>query len=168
MVLLHGGDIPDRLHIPTVSAGRNVFGPGLYLTGDPKVAQCYVFRHHGSLWRVSVSGPRTGVCNFDRPLTACDRLPDYVHRLTERDRLPGESRYDQLAQLHGPGHDDTRTRRLNDQLRRWGIWLLMGHVGATAQSGLMDRGRQFVLLDPRGIERIQRVEASGRTAPAGR
>jgi len=133
---------------------RHIFGPGLYLTEDHQVASAYVFKHQGAFYELDLTGPAGGVLDLRLDLAACRSIPRYVLQLVPPSRIPGQTLYDQLADLHGPDYDDTRYGRLNRQLLAYGIWLIAGYAGGSTAQGLMDRGVQYVLLD---FDRVQHV-----------
>lgn len=155
--LYHGGKRPAADHTPSKNAIRHIFGPGLYLTPHVRVAEAYVHRHQGHLFEVTVDGPVAGVLDFQRPLRDCSALPRYIFDLLPSVPALGGTWYDAMADLHGHDADDDRRRRLNLQLRSLGVWLIIGHAGGMADSGLMDKGPQFVLLDMGRATAIQQI-----------
>lgn len=158
--LYHGGKRPAADHTPLGHASRHIFGPGLYLTPHVRVAEAYVHRHQGHLFEVAVDGPAAGVLDLQRPLRECAALPRYIFDLLPPVPTLGGTWYDVMAGLHGDDADDDRCRRLNLQLRSLGVWLIIGHAGGMADSGFMDKGPQFVLLDMNRATAIQHINAA--------
>lgn len=167
--LLHGGALAELNPLGTLrpmsklSPVRSMFGPGLYLTQDPHVARAYVHKHSCKLYEFTLQGPKSGVLDLDLETADSHVLPRYLPKILREPRVLGETRYDQLCETltaaagGDPSRIDHRRHQLNQNLHRLGIWLF--HLDS-GMSGLLDRGVQFVLLDPKFVQSI-RVVAPG-------
>lgn len=150
--LLHGTrSAPfDRFDI-TQAQPHAPFGPAIYLTADPLVAQCY-FRPGGGICEVELSGESVGILDLnchilDQPeLTRSIVLSMLVSLGIKATADIGDTRA--VVELA----DKKLGKKLRNRLLvSVGIWMLHGHLNSMEHSGLCDRGRQFAVLDPSRI-----------------
>ena len=122
------------------------FGPALYLTEDPAVANCYV-HGTGAIYAIEL----TGNGQLTIPMNASWK------ELSVDARLAIKKLFDAANRRLPSGINNARAildsiepamnkRQRNEFLAAEGIWMLFGHIDAMEDSGLCDRGIQYALL----------------------
>jgi hypothetical protein len=150
--LLHGSrkkDI-DRL-IPFHGEDDWPFGPALYLTEDPDVANCYV-RATGAVYAIELSGNSQLTIPMNaswKELPVDARLA--IKKLFNAANLPMPRGIDNAREILDSVKPAMNKRQRNKFLAAAGIWMLFGHIDAMEDSGLCDRGIQYALLSESAI-----------------
>lgn len=129
----------------------NPFGPAVYLTKDPMVANCYC-REGGAIYEVNISGNTLLTIDLDKSfIDQSDEAKEAILRSLKSlnqsvDICPSTNARDFI-------HPDGYSRLdINDALFKNGIWLLYGHLSGMELSGLMDRGVQFAVIDESSLK----------------
>lgn len=150
--LLHGSckkDI-DRLS-PLHGEDTAPFGPALYLTEDPDVANCYV-RKTGVIYAIELTGNSQLVIPMNaswKDLSVDARLA--IMKLFKAANLPMPSGINNAREILDSVEPAMNKRQRNEFLANQGIWMLFGHIDAIEYSGLCDRGIQYALLSDAAI-----------------
>lgn len=145
--LLHGSrhKAIDRLN-PLLGNDHSPFGPALYLTEDPQVADCYV-RRTGAIYAVELVGNSqlTIAMNASwKKLSVDARLA--VTKLFRTANIPVPTSLNNAREILDSVEAAMDKRQRNAFLAAEGIWMLFGHIDATEDNGLCDRGVQYALL----------------------
>lgn len=162
--LLHGSrkkDI-DRLN-PFHGADIWPFGPALYLTEDPDVANCYV-RKTGVIYAIELTGNSQLAIPMNaswKDLSVDARLA--IKKLFKAANLPMPSGINNARKILDSVEPAMNKRQRNEFLAAQGIWMLFGHIDAMEDSGLCDRGIQYALLSDAAIVSQQPWEAPRHT-----
>lgn len=147
----HGSERSNITRLKIDRQKSNPFGPAVYLTKDPLVADCYC-RHGGAIYEVKLSGNMQFTINLDKSyseqtieakeailksLKFLSQNTDSCHSINARDFIHpyGCSLFD-----------------VNDALVKNDIWLLYGHLSGMEISGLMDRGIQFAVMNESSLK----------------
>ncbi|MFT3815860.1 MAG: hypothetical protein QM740_21265 [Acidovorax sp.] len=145
--LLHGSrrNAIDRLN-PLLGNDHAPFGPALYLTEDPQVANCYVCRT-GAIYTVELVGNSQLTIAMNacwKALSVDARL--VITRLFKAASMPVPSGLKHAREILDSVEPAMDKRQRNAFLAAEGIWMLFGHIGTMEDSGLCDRGVQYALL----------------------
>ncbi len=150
--LLHGS--PNKA-IAQLSATfgdeRAPFGPAIYLTEDPDVANCYV-KETGAIYAVQLAGNSQLTIPMNaswKDLSVDARLA--VTKLFKAANLPFPINTNNARAIIDTAVPTLGLRRRNEFLAAEGIWMLYGHVDAMEFSGLCDRGIQYAVLSESAI-----------------
>lgn len=132
-------------------ADDNPFGPAVYLTKDPMVADCY-HREGGAIYEVNILGNTQFTIDLDKSFI--DQSAEAIYAILRSlkslnqsvDICPSTNARD-FIHPYGCSKSD-----INDALSQNGIWLLYGHLSGMEVSGLMDRGVQFAVIDESALK----------------
>lgn len=150
--LLHGSHDKsiDQLN-PMLGDEHAPFGPALYLTEDPAVANCYV-RGTGAIYAIELFGNGQFTISMNaswRELSVDARLA--IKRLFKSAGLPMPSGVNNARAILDSVRPVMDKRQRNEFLATEGVWMLFGHIDAMEGSGLCDRGIQYALLSESAI-----------------
>ena len=135
----------------------NPFGPAVYLTKDPVVADCYV-RSSGVIYEVRIKGNMQFVINLDKSFRK--QTTEAKEVITKTIKSLNMSFYDVTSYsirelLH---QNDCSKTEVNNNLARFGIWLLYGRLSAMEESGLMDRGVQYAVIEESALNIVNETD----------
>ncbi|MHB1115179.1 hypothetical protein [Sideroxydans sp.] len=121
------------------------FGPAVYLTKD-KVVAGYYTGNDGVIYCVRISGDVECTINLD------ERVESQSAKAIEAIQKLSKIRYKTIdilgKNVRNVIHPEYECRMLaNSFLRNRGIWMLYGHLDVYEDSGLMDRGPQFAVIN---------------------
>lgn len=129
----------------------NPFGPAIYLTKDPMVADCY-YREGGAIYEVNIFGNTQLTIDLDKSfIDQSTEAKEAIIRTLKTLNLsvgncPSINARD-FIHPYGCSKSD-----INDALSQNGIWLLYGHLSGMEVSGLMDRGVQLAVIDESALK----------------
>lgn len=127
------------------------FGPALYLTEDPHVANCYVHTT-GAIYAVELIGNSqlTIAMNASwKELSVDARLA--IKKLFKAASMPMPNGIANAREILDSVVPAMNKRERNEFLAAQGIWMLFGHIDAVEDGGLCDRGIQYALLSDSAI-----------------
>ena len=153
----HGSRKSGITRLMVNKAHGNPFGPAVYLTKDPMVADCY-FRDGGAIYEVKLSGNVQFTVNLDIALGGqTTETKEAIFRVLKSLDLPFDKITSKTARdlIHPYGCNKTE---VNDALMLNGIWMLYGHLSGIEVSGLMDRGVQFAVIDEPALRIIKETD----------
>lgn len=150
--LLHGSHdkLIDRLN-PVHGDEHSPFGPALYLTEDPDVANCYV-RGTGAIYAIELTGNGQLTIPMNaswRELSVDTRLA--IRKLFKAADLPMPNCVNNARAILDSVSSVMDKRQRNEFLAAEGIWMLFGYIDAMEASGVCDRGIQYALLSSSAI-----------------
>lgn len=145
--LLHGSrhKALERLD-PLRGDEDSPFGPALYLTEDPAVANCYV-RGTGAIYAIELTGNGQLTIPMNASWKALSVDARFViKKLFNAANQPLPSGINNARAILDSIEPAMNKRQRNEFLAAEGIWMLFGHIDAMEDSGLCDRGIQYALL----------------------
>jgi hypothetical protein len=145
-IFYHGSKHSSLVQLDVAfSLEANPFGPAIYLTKDRSVADCYV-RNNGAVYCVRLSGDMEYIINLDeRVELQSDKAIDAIRRLS---RIHYKNTDIFRKKARDIIHPDCEYRALaNSFLKNRGIWLIYGNLGIYEDSGLMDKGTQYAVIN---------------------
>lgn len=163
-IYYHGSRKSKILQLKINRAHNNPFGPAIYLTKDPTVANCY-YREGGSIYEVNIFGNTQFTIDLDKSfIDQSAEAKEAIIRTLKAlnlyvDSCPSTNARD-FIHPYGCLKSD-----INDVLSENGIWLLYGHLSGMEVSGLMDRGVQFAVIDESAVKVSKETSYSEITNP---
>lgn len=150
-IYYHGSRKPKISQLKVNRSHDNPFGPAVYLTKDPIVADCY-HREGGAIYEVNILGDTQFTINLDESfIDQSAEAKKVIYRSLKSlnqpiDISPSTNARD-FIHPYGSSISD-----INEALSQNGIWLLYGHLSGMEVSGLMDRGVQFAVIDESALK----------------
>lgn len=150
--LLHGSRDKSIERLNPVHGDEHApFGPALYLTEDPDVANCYV-RGTGGIYAIELIGNAQLTIPMNaawQELSVDARLA--IKKLFKAADLPMPGGVNNARAILDSVRPVMDKRQRNEFLADEGVWMLFGHIDAMEASGLCDRGVQYALLSKSAI-----------------
>lgn len=146
MIYYHGSRTSGMSSFKIEWTSNNPLGPGIYLSRDPVVADCYASTG-GSIYEVKLSGNPNFTINLDASYRSqyVEAKEVIVKCLRAYDiRTPVKNNLSVRNLIHPHSHD---RKEINRFLMNNGVWMIFGTLTSMESSGLQDRGVQYVVID---------------------
>lgn len=142
----HGSTVPCIRKLKIDWDINSPFGPAIYLTREPIVADCY-YRPGGAIYVVALCGNPNFTLNLDasfqsQTVEAREAVLKSIKELGFSVAVKENSRIRDL--IHPVSSDRPLVNRT---LAKHGIWMIYGHLSAYEYSGLQDRGIQYAVIE---------------------
>jgi hypothetical protein len=120
------------------------FGPAIYLTKDKNVADCYA--QNGSIYLVKICGNLDYSINLDASFSEQTVQAREAINVVKK-HFYSSLRFETIHVRKIVHFDHAMRAEVNSYLKHLGVWMLYGQLDGIEQSGLMDRGIQYAVID---------------------